>query len=209
MKRRSFLKNLVATAGVLAGGRWAGSIVALGEGTGAAVDAAAPAPVRPPGARDEAEFRARCIRCLRCADACPNQAIVPLDGRFGADVVSTPTIQARRQACMLCTGVEGDYLRCGEVCPTGALEKIGKTPEALQRGVRMGVAEIDLELCYSYNGWSCGACARACPFPDQAMRVGLWERPEIIASGCVGCGLCERACIRYPQAVRVRPRGAT
>ena len=69
----------------------------------------------------------------------------------------------------------------------------------------MGTAEIDHALCYSYNNWSCGACYRACPFPDKAMSLGMWEQPTVHADACIGCGLCERACIRYPQAIRVKP----
>jgi len=155
------------------------------------------------------DFLARCIRCHRCIDVCPNQAILPLDTAFGAKAKLTPAIKARRQACMLCNKVEGNTLKCTEACPSGALQRIRKDPEEIQKKVSMGVAEIDLELCYSYNSWSCGACFRACPFPGRAMTLGLWERPEIDPDSCVGCGCCERACIRYPHAVRVRttPRG--
>jgi MauM/NapG family ferredoxin protein len=164
------------------------------------------APIRPPGAAAEEEFLSRCIRCLRCVQACPNNAIVPLDESFGARRRSTPAIKARRQACMLCNRVEGDYLRCTEACPSGALELIRKNTDEIRGKVAMGVAEIDSSLCYSYNNWSCGACYRACPLPGDAMTIGLWERPKINADACIGCGLCERSCIRYPQAIRVQAR---
>jgi ferredoxin len=140
---------------------------------------------------------------MRCVDACPNQAILPLDGTFGAQRRQTPAIDARRQACMLCNKVDGDFLKCTEACPTGALEPVRKDADDIQSKVAMGVARIDEALCYSYNNWSCGACYRACPFPDQALSLGLWERPKVHPEACIGCGLCERACIRYPQAIRV------
>ena len=105
---------------------------------------------------------------------------------------------------MLCNRTEGDYLKCTEACPTGALQLIRKEPDEVRAKVRMGTAKIDQALCYSYNSWSCGACYRACPLPDKAMTLGLWERPTVHAEACIGCGLCERACIRYPQAIRVR-----
>ena len=108
---------------------------------------------------------------------------------------------------MLCNRIEGEYLKCTEACPSGALQRVRREPEAIQDQVKMGVAEIDLALCYSYNNWSCGACFRACPFPGRAMTLGLWERPEVNADACVGCGSCERACIRYPQAIRIQPEG--
>ncbi|MHC4065845.1 MAG: 4Fe-4S dicluster domain-containing protein [Planctomycetota bacterium] len=199
MNRREFLKNGIVTGATAAG---CGGLAGLLGGT-ANTDTH---PLRPPGAVDEAEFLSRCIRCLRCSNACPNNAIVPLDDAFGPEARSTPAIKARRQACMLCNKVEGENLKCTEACPSGALQLVRKERQEIGRKVAMGTAEIDLALCYSYNNWSCGACYRACPFPNRAMTIGLWERPEVNPESCVGCGLCERACIRYPQAIRVRPR---
>ncbi len=106
---------------------------------------------------------------------------------------------------MLCNGMPGDELLCGRACPSGALERIRKDPETIRASVRMGTAVIDKNLCYSYNGASCGACVRACPFEGEALRAGLWEKPILDVAVCVGCGLCERACIRYPQAIHVQP----
>ena len=201
MKRRDFLKNAIAIAVPALGCGWV-----LGRADPASAKDALP--IRPPGAVDEEEFLSRCIRCLRCVEACPNSAILALDESFGPQRAATPAIQPRRQACMLCNKMDGDYLRCTEICPSGALQLVRKNPEEILAKVAMGKAELDQKLCYSYNNWSCGACYRACPFPGKAMTIGLWERPEVITEGCVGCGLCERACIRYPQAIRVKPEGA-
>jgi MauM/NapG family ferredoxin protein len=197
MDRRSFIKNSLATAAVIGCGAALGPLAGLSPSHGQ--------PLRPPGALSEATFLSRCIRCLRCVDACPNQAIIPLDGSFGSRLRSTPAIHARRQACMLCNGIDGDYLKCGEACPTGALQLVHKDPDEIQAKVAMGVAVVDTALCYSYNGWSCGVCYWACPFAGKSITLGMWERPQVHAEACVGCGLCERACIRYPQAIRVRP----
>ena len=209
MDRRSFVKNAAVTSAAVLGMTESASSVFrnLLVRTEPGNSPRQNAPLRPPGALDEDTFLARCIRCQRCADACPNNAILPLDDSQGRDRRATPYIKPRRQTCMLCNGVEGDYLKCTEACPSGALQTIRKEPEEIQRKVAMGVAEIDLALCYSYNNWSCGACQRACPFPGIAMKLGLWERPEVVPEACVGCGMCERACIRYPQAIRVKPRG--
>lgn len=200
--RREFLKNAIATSVTVA---------ACGRVAGLMVDerCASAAPLRPPGAVSESEFLGRCIRCLRCVEACPNNAIISLDDSFGRHRQNTPAIKARRQSCMLCNKIDGEYLKCTESCPSGALQPVRRDPESIRREVKMGVAQIDRALCYSYNSWSCGACYRACPFPEQAMSIGLWERPEVNPDVCVGCGSCERACIRYPQAIRIRPTGDT
>jgi ferredoxin-type protein NapG len=160
--------------------------------------------LKPPGALPDHEFQSRCIRCLRCVDACPNHAIMTLAYSWGGSPKGTPAIKPRRQACMLCNKTGGHYLKCTEACPTGALRLISKRPDEILQKVSMGVAEIDRSLCYSYNNYICGSCYRSCPFPGKAMTLGLWEKPIVHAESCVGCGLCERSCIMYPQAIRVR-----
>lgn len=196
MERREFLKNAIATGVAVGGAAVVGPLVTPSRATAA--------PLRPPGALAESEFLSRCTRCMQCIDACPNQAIMQLPGPLGMPGRSTPVIKPRRQACMLCNKVEGDYLKCTEVCPTGALTLIRKDLDDVREKFAIGVAELDTDLCYSYNNWSCGACYRACPLPGEAMTLGLWERPTVNSEGCIGCGLCERACIRYPQAIRVK-----
>jgi MauM/NapG family ferredoxin protein len=203
VKRRGFLKNLLAV-GVTAG---VGAGLALKSGSGHTSGIG----LRPPGALPEEEFLSRCIRCFRCGDACPNRAIVALNEVTGREFsrvpgpgeAGTPVIFPRRQACILCAGVAGDELLCTAACPTGALEKVEKTREAIQAAVHMGTATLDKNICYSWNGSSCGVCVRACPFEGKALKAGFFERPVINPDACVGCGTCERACIRYPQAIRI------
>ncbi len=170
--------------------------------------------IRPPGALLEGDFLATCIRCGRCADACPNRCIVAFTEASGKDLamrpgrgqLGTPVIFPRKQACMLCNGIPGEHLLCTASCPSGALQATRKDNDSIRAHVKMGTAEVDLNLCYSYNGASCGVCVRACPFEGLALKAGLWEKPMVDASACVGCGLCERACVRYPQAIHIRPR---
>ena len=106
---------------------------------------------------------------------------------------------------MLCNGVPGEELLCTSACPSGALRRTGKSAESIRANVKMGTAAVDTNLCYSFNGASCGVCVRACPLEGLALKAGMWEKPIINPDACVGCGLCERACVRFPHAIRVRP----
>ncbi|MEO2161382.1 MAG: 4Fe-4S dicluster domain-containing protein [bacterium] len=154
--------------------------------------------LRPPGAREEEDFLAACIRCGQCANVCPNKCISLAGLEDGLENLGTPKIVARARACILC-------MACTQVCPTGALAKLAPTEEGVA-AVDMGVAFVITDLCYSYAGRTCGACYHACPLPGKALKVGLFERPTIDADHCVGCGLCEQACIHMPQAIRVMSR---
>jgi MauM/NapG family ferredoxin protein len=201
------LTGSAVTAVAVAGSGW---LLAFGDGEAEA------ACLRPPGALAEDAFLATCIRCGRCADACPNRSIVGFTADTGREngiapgrrQRGTPVIFPRRQACILCNGAPGEYLLCTEACPSGSLTLTRKDHLTVREQVEMGTAEVDMNLCYSFNGASCGACVRACPFEGSALRAGLWETPLIDEKACVGCGLCERSCVRYPQAIRVRPRNA-
>jgi MauM/NapG family ferredoxin protein len=152
-----------------------------------------PPPLRPPGTASEALLVDSCIRCGKCVDVCPARAIAPLGGEWGADA-GTPAIDARRQPCVLCTG-----LQCTHVCPSGALVPIERNGD-----VRMGTAIVDEARCLVWRGQACDACVRMCPMPgalalaDGALRV--------IADKCVGCGLCEHVCPTEPASIRVKPR---
>ncbi len=207
--RRAFLTRVLG--GAVSAVAVAGAGLAMGLGS---ADDVTPC-LRPPGALLEDDFLATCIRCGRCADACPNRAIVAFTEEAGKDLSmkpgpgqrNTPVVFPRRQACMLCNGAPGEDLLCTAACPTGALTLTKKDPESVQASVEMGKAEVDTTLCYSFNGASCGACVRACPFEGKALRAGLWEKPIVDPEYCIGCGLCERACVHYPQAIRVRARG--
>lgn len=156
------------------------------------------APLRPPGALAASDFLSACIRCFQCGSVCPNQCIVFEGMEAGPARAYTPYIRPREQACILC-------MKCTQVCPTEALTPIAKEPEAILKSVRMGLAKVNEELCFSYNGRICGVCYYACPFPDKALKLEAYAQPVVIEDACVGCGNCERACIHLPQAIRVEP----
>ncbi len=72
--------------------------------------------LRPPGALDEDQFLASCIKCGQCLQVCPPQVIelAEISQGFG---FATPYITPRSGACILCGG-----LPCVLACPTGALD---------------------------------------------------------------------------------------
>lgn len=166
-------------------------------------DESAAAPLRPPGALAEDEFTARCIRCMRCVEACPNNAIITLDDSFGRHRRNTPAIKARRQACMLCNRIDGDYLKCTEACPSGALQPIRNDPDEIRQKVSMGTAEVDLELCYSYSKIDSAALFALDDATFRQRSLNLESPTELPdTQNQWTCGACASACPLQGIALR-------
>ncbi|MCL1860762.1 MAG: 4Fe-4S dicluster domain-containing protein [Proteobacteria bacterium] len=72
--------------------------------------------LRPPGALDEKDFLASCIKCGQCLQVCPVSAIRLGDIDEGVGV-GVPFIATRAQAC----DFSCDAAQCILACPTGAL----------------------------------------------------------------------------------------
>lgn len=73
------------------------------------------------------------------ADACPNHCIKATpETRRAPPAAGTPFIQPHKQACMLCSRVDTQFLRCTEACPTSAFRPIRKTLEEITRKARIG-----------------------------------------------------------------------
>lgn len=160
--------------------------------------------LRPPGALEEGRFLSACIKCGKCAQACPYQAIRIAGGDAGAGL-GTPHIIAREIPCYLCPD-----LPCAKACPSGALDRNLNDVEK----IRMGTAVIvDRENCLSVRGLRCEVCYRQCPLIDQAItieprhneRTGTHSimEPVIHRDKCVGCGICENACVREKPVIVV------
>lgn len=154
----------------------------------------APAPLRPPGARPEAEFAALCIRCGRCTAACPYRAIRPAGIAHGLEA-GTPSVNAREAPCLLC-------MECPPACPTGALDPAVREP----RAVRMGRARVLERACYAHHGILCRTCLDECPLEGEAI-VQDGELRPVVTERCVGCGICEARCPSPEVAIRVVPAG--
>ena len=163
---------------------------------------ATPFAIRPPGARDEADFNARCIKCGQCVAACPYDTLKLATADAGIPI-GTPYFIPREIPCYLCTDIP-----CIAACPTGALDP------ALEeiKDSRMGLAVIDIENCLSWQGLRCEICFRECPVQGQAITVEHHPRrlskhamfvPVVHSDACTGCGICEKACPTQQAAIRV------
>lgn len=137
------------------------------------------APVLPAGAGSRKAFDLTCVGCQLCVAQCPEQVLRPSTdpARFGR-----PEMDFRRGHCRI------DCVRCGEVCPAGAIVKL--TPEE-KRNVHLGHAVWKSALCLRNEGESCNACVRHCPV--QAVKL-VNNLPTIDKRACIGCGACEHYC---------------
>jgi formate hydrogenlyase subunit 6/NADH:ubiquinone oxidoreductase subunit I len=93
---------------------------------------------------------------------------------------------------------------CGQVCPTGAIEKLTLTEKAK---VKIGTAMIDTGRCLPYaHARPCLVCQEVCPVPKKAIWLEEKEvvnrdgkkltlnQPHIDLELCIGCGICEAKC---------------
>jgi ferredoxin len=145
--------------------------------------------IRPPGALAESEFSSLCIRCAECMKICPSKGLEPAFLEAGIEGFWTPRLVPRRGECV-------QYcLSCGQVCPTGAIQKL-----TLSQKLRLNIgrAVIDRERCLSWKEEKlCLVCMEFCPY--QAIK-SKDNKPVVIEDKCRGCGLCEKVCPVGPEA---------
>ncbi len=149
--------------------------------------------LRPPGALPEALFLETCLRCGNCVDNCPADAIQPSESNQ-SELAGTPHIDPNNQPCVVC-----DTLECMQVCPSGALQKLGV------HEIQIGLAEVNYDICLRSNGVDCRDCVDSCPIGEKAIRLDSNEQVEVLSSGCVGCGVCQYQCPTAPKSIVVRP----
>jgi polyferredoxin/formate hydrogenlyase subunit 6/NADH:ubiquinone oxidoreductase subunit I len=165
--------------------------------------------LRPPGALDEADFLARCIRCGECMKVCPNNALHPALTEAGLEGLWSPTLVPRIGYC------EPSCVLCSEVCPTGAIWQITPKEKGWVVGfgagrsqpVRLGTAFYDRGRCLPWAmAIDCIVCEEWCPVSPKAITTEeaqaidsagnrkTLKQPRVDPSRCVGCGACEYAC---------------
>jgi ferredoxin-type protein NapG len=162
--------------------------------------------LRPPGAVEEKEFLALCIKCGQCLQVCPYHSIKLSDFAKGYGV-GTPYIDANIRGCYACEAVP-----CVLACPSGALDH--HTEKATD--IKMGVAVLQnprtclavrhqnvpdgynqkmhdfinsttnvtqyeqkvLDKLDSFEGKPCTLCADMCPIPNPLSAIAIVTKPN-------------------------------
>ncbi|TKD09185.1 4Fe-4S binding protein [Polyangium fumosum] len=186
--------------------------------------------IRPPGSVEEREFLERCIRCAECMKVCPNNALHPAFFEAGVEGIWTPILIPRIGYC------EHSCVLCGQVCPTGAIQKITEDQKLgiHQKPISIGTAFYDQGRCLPWAmATPCIVCEEFCPTSPKAIWVeevdipkrlpmagedgkepGMTtvhvQRPHVDPSLCIGCGACEKVCpVQDKPAVYVTNVGET
>jgi polyferredoxin len=186
--------------------------------------------IRPPGAVEERDFLERCIRCAECMKVCPNNALHPAFFEAGLEGLWTPILIPRIGYC------EFSCVLCGQVCPTGAIQKITEKQKmgVGQKPISIGTAMYDQGRCLPWAmATPCIVCEEFCPTSPKAiwaeevevpkrddhyeargteakMTTVKLKRPHVDPNLCIGCGACEKVCpIVDKPAVYVTNAGET
>lgn len=171
-----------------------------------------PTLIRPPGALAEPLFLAQCVRCGECMKVCIGNALHAAWLEAGLEGVFSPRLVARIGYC------EFNCTLCGQVCPTGAIQR--QTKDAKQQW-RLGVAAFDTSRCLPYAAATpCIVCEEHCPTPKKAIQYRevlvqtsegqpvTMRQPYVATELCIGCGICENKCpLPGEAAIRVTAAG--
>ena len=165
--------------------------------------------LRPPGAQDEGDFLARCVRCGECMKVCLTNGLQPVLWEAGMEGLYTPRLVSRMGYCAYSCNL------CGQVCPTGAIPRLNL--EGKQKTV-LGAATINRSRCIPYSeGTDCLVCEEHCPVAPKAITFNdaevldlqgqkvLVKLPVVQFDRCTGCGHCEHVCpVGGEAAIRVK-----
>jgi ferredoxin len=186
--RRAFVAG-VGSVAVAGGAGW------LGAKLSASPDDPKNRVVAPPGALSRVRFVGQCTGCLLCVSACPSHVLEPALAQYGSfSGFMKPRMNYDRSFCNI------DCVRCGEVCPDGALQRL---VPADKPKTRIGLAKVTLERCVVHReNTACGACGEHCPTAALQMitpKGGKFPEPVVNETQCIGCGACEYICPARPE----------
>ena len=186
VRRRGFLLGAMAGACAAAGGE---------RVAGGARGARALAVVAPPGSDGGERLRTRCTGCNLCVAKCPSKVLKAATLEYGLAGTMMPVMDFSRGFC------EKGCTVCGEVCPTGAIRRLGKEEKAKTKIAQATLAPGWEEKCLaSKEKHPCALCEKHCPYAavkvvEEKNKDGKpVRRPVVDASACVGCGACQHCC---------------
>jgi len=204
LSRRHFLVSGILAAGLVACLRNWKNVIGRGF----------PLRIRPPGARPEEEFLARCLRCGACLAACPTGVLQPAGKETDLEGMWTPVLKMQYGYC------EPQCTACSQVCPTGAIRAITVEEKLGQGYAKIGTATVDRNRCLPWAyGAPCLVCEEVCPVSPKAIRAETVSSagagagpavsgPRVDPRACIGCGACEHHCPAQDHpAIRVSSIG--
>ncbi len=161
--------------------------------------------VRPPGGQDEAALISSCVRCEKCVEVCPRNAISLAHIEDGILSMRTPQMDFYSSYCDFCAEDNGGVPLCTAACPTGALSLPAGV--VAEEEVILGKAELIRDWCLAYHDTGCHVCYDACPY--EAIELDEHHRPYVIEDKCNGCGACEAVCVSLTNGSRAIAEDAT
>ena len=210
-ERREFIKY--STLGILA-------LAAAGGVVFSPMTVGAENRLRPPGAVNEKEFLALCIKCGQCLQVCPYHSIELADFGKGHGV-GTPYIDANIRGCYACKAVP-----CVLACPSGALDHDCEKPEDIKMGIAVlehprsclavrkqpvpagydkkmkdftasvtNINPLEEDLLKKFDGFegkACTLCADMCPMPNPLSAIEIVTKASGITRPVIydGCTGC-------------------
>jgi ferredoxin len=154
--------------------------------------------IRPPGAVEESDFLAQCIKCSECMRVCPKNFLHPSFLEAGIEGMFTPIAIGKLGYC------EHTCNACGYVCPTQAISKLTLYKK---QQLKIGLALVKKDRCLTYaHQTPCIVCEEHCPTSPKAIWVKAKEVQKrdgtrltvdqiyVDADLCIGCGICEYVC---------------
>jgi ferredoxin len=154
--------------------------------------------IRPPGFVSAVRFSDHCTACQLCVSACPSHVLQPSSLEFGVANLLKPQMNFNDSYCSY------DCNRCGEVCPSGAIQALSQ-PE--KKRTRVGLAKVNQSHCLvNTRQAACTICIRRCPTKAiETIPFGNnLHMPKVNVLLCIGCGRCEYECPAEPErAIKV------